>query len=215
MNKLRRSLLGEEHKEASIRVRAALERRREYLDARQGTGDRCPITDLYTEDHLEERLHEEVLRARRYGHELGFSLVEIERFGKFVADRTEQAGNQAIKTVADLLVSNLRKVDVVMRYGEIGFGIVLPHTAEVSERVLQRLLRRVQKERIGANTPRARGLTLRAGVAVFPLDGLTAEDIFQAARDALTRAGEEGGTVERAAPLRLEEEVLESGPESG
>jgi len=189
LTKLRRFLMRQEHKEASLRVRAALDRRRAFLEAKQATGVRDTVTDLYSEAHLEERLHEEVQRARRYGHELSIVLLEVEGFGKFVGSRTERAGEQALRQVAGILIAGVRKVDVLTRYGPIGFGLVLPHTGETSERVAHRLVQAIGKERIGANTPRARGLTMRAGVAVYPLDGLTTDEIMQAARDALSRSG--------------------------
>jgi len=210
LNKLRRTLVAQEHQEASLRVRAALDRRRAYLDARERLGAKDPVTGLYLTPQLEERLHEEVLRSRRYGHELGFALLEVERFATFVSEHGDIAGNQALTSVAQILVANLRRVDFVARYGQLGFGCVLPHTSDATIRVVERLVKRVAKERLGALTPRGKGLQLRAGVAVFPVDGLSADDIFEAARDALSQVKDSTRRILRAQGMRLDEGLLDS-----
>lgn len=200
LSKLRRVLMRQEHREASLRVRAALQRRRAYLEAREAAGARDLLTGLYSESYLSERLDEEVARARRYGHELGLAILEIERFGRFVASRTPAAGNEALKSIATLIRTGIRKVDVTTRHGDYGFAVLLPHTGDVTVRVAQRLVRTVAKHRIGAKTPRARGLGLRGGVAIFPLDGLGPHALLASGRRALGLASLDGGPAVVRAP---------------
>lgn len=209
--KLRNTLLKQEHKEASLRVRAALERRRAYLEARQGIGVRDAVTGLYAESLLEEHLQSELHRSSRYGHELGLVLLEVEGFQKIASSRGAAAANQGLKQVADILESGVRKVDVVTRFGPAGFALILPHTGGPTEKVAQRLVQAVHRERIGATTPRGRGLTLRGGLAVYPLDGLTCDALLTAARAAVARAGGEGSRkVLRAGSQTTEPEPVEA-----
>ncbi len=205
VGKLRDALTRQEHREASMQVRAALERRQAYLESVHSQAGRDPVTGLPSEAALPPRLDDLVGRALRYGHELGFALLEIERFGELPPERSMQV----LADVANSLVSGLRKSDVVTRYGDAGFGIILPHTADVTERVVERLVRRVQRERVGARGPRSRSIALRGGIAVFPLDALAAEALLEAAQAALRETGPGDHAVRRAPGLRLEAQVLE------
>lgn len=210
MAKLRRTLMGQEHREASMRVRAALARRRAYLDDLQTRAGSDPVTGLSSTEAMQARLHEEVARAWAYGHEVGVAILEVDHFGELESRRGEGDTGQVLRQLADLLTTNLRAGDVVTRYGHAGFGVILPRTAEQSERVAQRLVRRVQQARVGAATARSRGISIRGGVAVFPLDGLSAESILDAALEAVRRSGSGDDAVARAAPLMLEMQVLDS-----
>ena len=98
---------------------------------------------------------------------------------------------------------------MVTRYGVAGFGIMLPHTADATDRVIERLARRVQRERVGARGPRSRSVALRSGIAVFPLDALSAEALLEAAQAALRETGPGDHALRRAPGLGLEAQVLE------
>lgn len=192
VSKLRNVLVRQEHHEASLRVRAALERRRAWLEARQGVDARDPVTGLLSESMLEEQLLAEVQRSARYGHELSLVLLEVEGLQKYTSSRGGPAAQQALKAISDVLGAGVRKVDVLTRYGPAGFALILPTTGASAELVARRLVESVRKERIGASTPRGRGLALRAGVAIYPLDGLEQEALLAGARQAIARAGSGG-----------------------
>lgn len=201
--KLRAALVRQEHSEASMRVRAGLARRRAHLERLPDCADSDPVTGLPTSRHLKIALDSAVCRAFTYGHELGFALLEVDGLARLASMRSSLKAEQAVKDVADVLTANLRRADVVARCDQTRFGVILPQTAETSERVIQRVLRRIQRERIGAPSGKSRGVSLRAGVAVFPIDGLSADELFQAAKEALSRSDRNEGATVRALPLDL------------
>jgi formylglycine-generating enzyme required for sulfatase activity len=130
-----------------------------------------------------ERLAIETERALRYGRPLAVAVIELGR----VDDDQEALGAAAI--------SALRLVDVVGWSGPTSLVIILPATARTADIPARRLL-----EALSAFAPHA-----RAGLALCPGDGSTAEALIGAARDA-ARGSEprellwHGATV---SPLRI------------
>lgn len=86
------------------------------------------LTGLANRRHGEHRLAEEMDRFRRYGRPFALSICDIDRF-KSINDRfSHGAGDLVLRRVADLLVGQLRSVDLVARYGGEEFLVLLPET---------------------------------------------------------------------------------------
>lgn len=207
LRKLRRALTREEQQEASLRLRAALKSRQDYLRAlEQGTA-RDALTGLPSHAFLIERLREEIAFAHRYAHEVGLIVFDVDGMDAYNRRFTPAAGDAALRRIARLLRQNVRKIDIVGRFDGDRFAAILPHTGETSPRVAERMVKRVGQERIGSTGRRGKHLSLRAGVAVFPLCGMTEDELITTALVAVARSKEAGGdrvTVAPAAvPLQL------------
>lgn len=86
------------------------------------------LTGLANRGHLEERLRDEVARARRYGTPLALAMIDLDRF-KQINDRfTHVIGDQVLRAVAGVLRDQVRGADLVARYGGEEFTVVLPET---------------------------------------------------------------------------------------
>ncbi len=82
------------------------------------------LTGLANRRHLDEALATELQRARHLGHPLSLALADVDDF-KQINDRFgHAAGDRVLRTVADLLRSHCRALDVVARYGGEEFCIV-------------------------------------------------------------------------------------------
>ncbi|HQK93432.1 MAG TPA: sigma-70 family RNA polymerase sigma factor [Armatimonadota bacterium] len=193
LRKLRSSLAREEQREASLRLRAEIERRRAQLRLIEERGARDDLTGLRGLHYFEERLREEFLRAERYSHELAALLIDIDGLAQYNRRATAAAGDEALRRVAMLLGTNIRRVDVVARLEGGTFGLILPQTGDAAARLADRLVKRVAQERIGATSPRGKYLTIKAGVAVYPVDALDDAGLIEASRRALNAAREAGG----------------------
>jgi diguanylate cyclase (GGDEF)-like protein len=122
--------------ELAARVRAAMRMRRlqEDLKASNEELSKLAITDALT--HLLNRrgfdaqIEEELWRARRFKHSIGFVLFDLDRF-KSVNDTYGHAqGDIVLQSFAEVLVTCSRRVDKVARFGGEEFALLLPATDE-------------------------------------------------------------------------------------
>ncbi len=208
LRKLRGALAREEQKEAALRLRQAIKQKQEYFDAIEKRGVRDELTGLYNSAYFMERLREEVLRAQRYSHELALMVVDVDGLARFNRQHTLAAGDEALRRIAQIIRSNVRKIDILARAAPGAFGVILPQTGDVARRVAERILRRISQARIGATGPRSKILTARAGIAVFPLDAEDDEQLIDAALAAADEARNRGGNcVVMVSEIRPREQV--------
>lgn len=151
------------------------------------------LTGLYNRRQFQSSLEREVQRSRRYGRGLTLALFDLDHF-KLYNDRCgHPAGDRALATVGEILRSSLREVDIVARYGGEEFAVILPETSANPEDgssdpfpFLDRLRRRVAEARFDGEEKLPGGqLTLSGGLACFPQDAETVEELVQAADRAL------------------------------
>ncbi len=99
------------------------------------------LVGAYTYAYYERRLHEEEVRADRYGRPLAVVVFRVHRFGAVAPERRIELGR-----VLSLVFSRtLRDVDIVCRYAtEDSFAIILPETPPAhAEVVVERLSREI------------------------------------------------------------------------
>lgn len=117
----------------SARLRAELARALELAD-------RDPLTGLYNRRAFERELSRTIASCRRYG--IGAALLYLDLDGfKAVNDRRgHAAGDEVLKTVAEVLLSGVRQSDTVARLGGDEFGILLDRAnrsaADIKAKVL-------------------------------------------------------------------------------
>src|SRR5205814_6393076 len=98
-------------------------------------------------------------------------------------------GDEVLRQVSAVFRQQIRKIDVVCRYGGEEFAIVVPQTAGGNAVEVAEKLRRMGEAYRFPGAPRK--VTISAGVAEFPVHGQT--------RDALVGAADAGPDVSKAA----------------
>lgn len=128
------------------------------------------LTGLYNRKYLHHRLDAEISRAKRYGTPLSCLLIDIDYF-KTVNDMYGYDwGDILLKKLAQMLSALIRKEDVLTRYGDEEFIIILPETSEAQAMIFaERFRKDVEKmEFIPANEEERHPITISGGISAFP-----------------------------------------------
>lgn len=155
------------------------------------------LTGLHNRKYLHERLDAEISRAKRYSTSLSCLLFDIDFF-KVVNDMYGYDwGDILLKSLADKLKSLIRKEDILTRYGDEEFLLVLPNTPEENAFLFaERFRRDIEKmEFIPAGEEERHPITISGGISTYPCLENVEEDantIIRYAEHALYNAKKRG-----------------------
>jgi diguanylate cyclase (GGDEF)-like protein len=104
------------------------------------------LTGLFNRRHFDFLARAEWARSRRYSRPLSVMIADIDHF-KAVNDRFgHDAGDNVLKSVADVCRSTKRESDIVARIGGEEFALLLPETNEAAALMAaERLLGHIRK----------------------------------------------------------------------
>jgi diguanylate cyclase (GGDEF)-like protein len=100
---------------------------------------RDPLTNAYNRRHFNDVIKDEMARSKRYKHDIGFLIIDVDRFKNINDDHGHQIGDLVLQEVARFLIGQVRSTEMVVRYGGDEFLVVLPETGEATEGVKQRI----------------------------------------------------------------------------
>ena len=155
------------------------------------------LTGLHNRKFLLERLDSEISRAKRYNTPVSCILFDIDFF-KVVNDMYGyEWGDVLLKKLSEMLQNLARKEDVVTRYGDEEFMVVLPETSEENAFIFaERFRRDVEKMSfIPAGEDERHPVKISGGISSFPsVDGVdeNANSLVRYAEHALYNAKKKG-----------------------
>ncbi len=155
--------------ELIVRVNALL-RIKETKDKLERVSTTDDLTGLHNRKYLQERLEEEISRSKRYGTKLSCILFDIDFF-KVVNDMYGyEWGDILLRNIANKLSAMVRKEDILTRYGDEEFLLVLPNTSEENAFLFgERFRREVEKmEFIPAGEEEPHKVTISGGISTYP-----------------------------------------------
>ena len=139
-----------------------------------------PLTGLFNRRRIQEALQYEVDRARRYGM-VSLMMIDLNWFKLLNDQYGHNAGDEALKTVAELLKSRCRSTDICARLGGDEFAVILPQTgADGSAIVRQSILDLIEQTRLPWQGEELH-LSLSAGIATLSRETTAPEDLMAAA----------------------------------
>ena len=160
------------------------------------------LTGIAKRRAFDDALQSEVIRATRYGHPLSLIFLDIDDFKIFNDTYGHPAGDEQLKEVAKILMSNVRFTDMVARYGGEEFVLLLPHTGKdgalnLAERIRVAAVIKAKNAlpgeditlEAGSSIP---GYTLSIGVASIHDDAQADEELLLVADWAVLEAKQAG-----------------------
>jgi diguanylate cyclase (GGDEF)-like protein len=173
---------------ASGTLGAALGARLE-LEHLQHQPGRDAVTGLADRRSFHQRLVEEMGRAEVSGQPLAVVTLDLDLFAAINEKFGDSTGDQVLAECAMVLKLTLREGDFIARLGGDGFAVLLPDCDLAPARRLAERLRHALEEH---RFPRVGGLSVSAGVAASPRDGMDPTELLGAAERALGLAKKAG-----------------------
>jgi diguanylate cyclase (GGDEF)-like protein len=159
------------------RIEQSLRSARDKLEEQVSTD---PLTGLANYRRLVDALDAEADRSQRSGRSFALLLFDLNGLKKINDRHGHLVGSRALCRVANILRLHCRSIDTAARYGGDEFALLLPEMrVEGARYVADRILERM---RMDSERP---PISVSVGIALYPQDGTTFEDVFRAADRAL------------------------------
>lgn len=168
----------------------------ERIDWAERVANSDMLTGLANAHTLSRVLELEILRAARQRSALSLAIFDIDDLTGFNESNGRTAGDDVLREVAAVVGQSIRLVDTVARWGGDEFMLVAPGATGTT--VVRRILDSVAQLELSGD----RRVTLSAGLAHFPDDGTSSDELVFAAKAALraARTAGPGSLAETKAP---------------
>jgi diguanylate cyclase (GGDEF)-like protein len=157
------------------------------------------LTGIFNRRYFEMRILEEMDRARRFGNGMAVIMVDIDQFKRLNDEFGHLLGDEVLRQVSSVFCQQLRKIDVVCRYGGEEFAILLSQTNAQHAFGVAEKLRRLTETWQFPGVPRP--VTISVGVASYPEHGTARDELVKAADAGLYAAKLAGRNRVLLAPL--------------
>jgi diguanylate cyclase (GGDEF)-like protein len=148
------------------------------------------LTGIFNRRFFEMRIVEEIERARRFNTGMAIIMADIDQFKRLNDEFGHVLGDEVLRQVSSLFNQQLRKIDVVCRYGGEEFAILLTQTDTAVAMNIADKLRKLVENWQFPGVPRP--VTISAGAAAYPEHGSNRDELVKSADAALYAAKQEG-----------------------
>ncbi len=148
-----------------------------------------PLTGHHNIKYFSLKLEEEMSKARRHKYPFSLAIINVDNFKQYNAAFGHAVGDEALKVLSRLLAAYVRTSDLVSREdGKDKFVLLLPYTEGENAKIpLERYMEAVSRYRFDDKNPNV-NLTVSVGVATFPQDAGSEQELMEKAEFSLRRA---------------------------
>jgi diguanylate cyclase (GGDEF)-like protein len=144
------------------------------------------LTQLFNREYFFERLDREIDRARSLQGPLAVLVLDIDRLDAINEAHERKTGDVALAELAKVILKCTRATDIPARLGEDEFGVIMPETDRRGAFVVATRIRRMlEVTPVCERNGRPLKLSVSLGVAGFPWDGQSGDELVQKADDAM------------------------------
>ncbi|WP_247875882.1 sensor domain-containing diguanylate cyclase [Azospirillum sp. TSH100] len=147
-----------------------------------------PLTGLPNRRLFFARTEAALARAQRIGQPLALLFIDLDGFKPVNDQLGHDAGDKVLRVTAERLTACLRASDLVARIGGDEFTVLLEGAGSLAdvERVAAKLIHTLSAEVMLGRNSLSVGASV--GIALYPRDANTVQDLLKAADDALYQA---------------------------
>jgi len=152
------------------------------------------LTRLWNYGKFQHNLSVEVEKAKFNETNVSLVMIDVDNFKNYNDTLGHMKGDEALKQIAAILQGKSRKFDIVARYGGEEFVIIMPDTSRENARLFaERLRNEVEKAFAEEEAiPPKKRLTISGGIATYPDDAKTKDELISRADIALYEAKHDG-----------------------
>ncbi len=154
------------------------------------------LTGFYNRKYLEERLAEEIHRAKRYDYPISLALISPDGFSQIRKLYSKSRGDSMIKQIGEIMKRNIRAIDIITRYSDDTFAALLPQTGQEGAAVFGEKIRKIISRHLFYGIPQWTSLTVSIGIATYEQGEIgDSPTLMREAEKALKHAQKDGNKV--------------------
>jgi len=153
-----------------------------------------PLTSLNNYRYFRTESERELLRAERYSKPFSLAIIDIDNFKLYNDSHGHLAGDKVLISLAKLLKDNIRKSDIIARYGGDEFILILPELElDQAKSLAEKLCEKMhQSDELKKLDLKSVELSISIGIASYPESGKTIDKLLKKADGALYDAKKSG-----------------------
>jgi diguanylate cyclase (GGDEF)-like protein/putative nucleotidyltransferase with HDIG domain len=167
-----------------------------------------PLTELPNARAFHLALEQRIAECQRLNREpVSVLCMDLDDFKKINDTHGHGLGDRLLAAVAGVIKKQLRQMDVLARYAGDEFVAIMPMASnEVASMVAERIRTAIETQQFVVRTGKTTRISISVGVACFPGDGETAEELLNNAG----RAMQQEKHVRKLTPTDLSANVITS-----
>lgn len=144
------------------------------------------LTSALMRKHLELFIQEQIEKSYTYGTEFSIIMLDIDKFKEINDNYGHRMGDKVLSKLCKTVLRNIRKSDVIGRYGGEEFIIVLPDiSVNGAEIIAERIRKKIIEEKLMGDK---REVTVSMGIANYPKHATTYDELIEKSDQALYEA---------------------------